>query len=454
MELITEAQLTPQEQEFWKKACQAVDAKNYGYAISLLKALVKKLPGFLEARKVLRASEIKLNPTPKKKGLLGGFRMTTSVKRDPVSTLSSVEDELEKDPFNEASNELLFHAAEQAGLPDIAAFALETVREGHPENKKLLHMLANHYIDRKMPAEAAAVYHDIVKVDPSDTVAVKGEKDCTAQASMQKQNWENAKSMKDVMKSTQESAALEKVDKQGMTRQEMEARLGQLGQLYEANPQDLHVVRSIANVYEQMEDWNNAYSFYSYAFTLSNNDVSLSTKASEMSEKAREAQLDDLKKRAAADPDNKELQDQLAAVTRQIAEEIVQECQKRVENNPTDPQLRFELGQALFKAGNFTDAIPQLQRARNNPYYRIKAMLMLGKCYEAKNMNDMALHQLGEANSELQTMDATKLEILYLMGILNEKLGKKQEALDCFKTIYDSNYGYRDVAQRVESAYN
>jgi hypothetical protein len=25
--------------------------------------------------------------------------------------------------------------------------------------------------------------------------------------------------------------------------------------------------------------------------------------------------------------------------------------------------------------------------------------------------------------------------------------------LDCFKAIYDSNYGYRDVAQRVESSY-
>lgn len=452
MELITEAQLTPQQQDLWKKARQAVDMNNYQYAISLLKALVKQLPGFLEGRKVLRASEIKLHPEPKKKGLFGSMRMTT-VKRDPSSSLSSAEDELETDPFNEASNEILFHAAEEAGLPDVAAFALETVREGHPENKKLLHMLASHYIARKMPSEAAAVYHDIVKTDPSDSIAVKGEKDCTAQASMQKQNWENATSMKDVMKNSNESSNLEKLDKQGMTRQEMEARLAQLSERYASNQTDIAIVRSIANVYEQMEDWGNACSFYSYAFSLSNNDVSLNAKASEMSEKARTSQLEDLKRRAAAEPDNQELQAQLAEMTQQLSEAIVAECRARVEGNPTDPQLRFDLGQALFNSGNFTDAIPELQRARNNPYLRIKAMLMLGKCYESKNMNDMALRQLAEANAELNTMDATKLEILYIMGTLNEKLGKKQEALDCFKTIYDSNYGYRDVAHRVESAY-
>jgi tetratricopeptide (TPR) repeat protein len=179
----------------------------------------------------------------------------------------------------------------------------------------------------------------------------------------------------------------------------------------------------------------------------------LKAKAAEMHEKARSSQLESLKKQAQADPNNAELQAQIAALTNELAQEIVTDCRARVEGNPTDPQLRFELGQALFNAENFSEAIPELQRARNNPYYRIKAMLMLGKCYEAKGMNDMALRQLSEANNELTDMDATKLEILYLMGIINEKLDRKTEALDCFKAIYDSNYGYRDVAQRVESSY-
>lgn len=447
-----EADLTAPQMDLLNKARQAIDINNYSYAVSLLKALVKQVPGFLDARKELRACEIRMNPEPKKKGLFGGMRLTT-VKRDSVSTLSQVEDDLEKDPYSETANELLFNAANDLGLVDLASFALETLRNGHPDNKKMLHLLASHYLTNKMSEEAAGVYHDIVKLDPSDTVAVKGEKDCTARASMQKQNWESATSIKDVMKNSDETSALDKGDKQGMTHQEMENRLALLSAKYAENQQDLQTVRGIANVYEQMEDWANAYSFYSYAFSLSGSDVSLKTKAGEVFERMRDAQISDLEKQLAVVPDDAGLKAQLEALQKEIAEEKVAAARLRVENNPTDPQLRFELGQALFVGGNYSDAIPELQRARNNPYFRIKAMLMLGKCYESKGMNDMALNLLGEANGELALMDSTKEEILYIMGTLNEKLGKKKEALDCFKAIYDSHYGYRDVAQRVESAY-
>ena len=449
---IKEADLTLPQMDLLTKSRQAIGINNYSYAVSLLKALVKQVPGFLDARKELRACEIRLNPEPKKKGLFGGMRLTT-VKRDPVSSLSSVEDDLEKDPYNEGANEILFNAANEAGLTDVAAFALETIRKGHPDNKKMLHLLASHYLANKMPEEAAEVYHDIVKLDPTDTLAVKGEKDCTARASMQKQNWETATSFKDVMKNSSDSSGLDKGDKQGMTRQEMENRLALLSAQYAENQQNLQTVRSIANVYEQMEDWANSYSFYSYAFSLSGSDVSLKTKAGEVYEKMREVQLEDLQKQLASTPDDAGLKAQFEALQKEISDEKVGAAKLRVENNPTDPQLRFELGQALFLSGNYSDAIPELQRARNNPYFRIKAMLMLGKCYESKGMNDMSLNLLSEANGELTLMDATKEEILYIMGTLNEKLGKKKEALDCFKTIYDSHYGYRDVAQRVESTY-
>ena len=213
-------------------------------------------------------------------------------------------------------------------------------------------------------------------------------------------------------------------------------------------------MRDIAGVYEQMEDWANAYSFYNYAFSLSNNDISLENKASEMNERYRKAQVEEIRKRAAAEPDNKELQEQLAQFSKDAAEQQVALYRQRVENNPTDPQTRFELGQALFDCGSYTEAIPELQRARNNPHIRIRAMLLLGKSNDAKNMHDMALRQLEEANKELIEMNDTKKEILYMIGLLDEKLGRKEESLAAFQQIYDAEYGYRDVAARVESSYS
>lgn len=104
------------------------------YAVSLLKALVKQLPGFLEGRRALRACEIKLNPEAKKGGLFSGMKISTSKltssKKDAATQLSALEDELENDPYSIPVNEALYTAAMDVGFPDLAAFALETVRQG------------------------------------------------------------------------------------------------------------------------------------------------------------------------------------------------------------------------------------------------------------------------------------------------------------------------------------
>lgn len=450
--IISESALLPQQADIWLKAKKAVDVNNTAYAVSLLKALVKNAPGFLDGRKFLRSCEIRLNPVPKKAGLFGGLKLS-STRKDPMVALSSVEDDLENDPYNVAANEALYTAGLALGCVDLAAFGLETIRVGYPENVKMMHLLCDLYMDNDLPERAVAVYRDILKVVPSDSKAVKGEKDSAARASMKQQRWDENSSFRDMMKDGGATTGLEKADKLGMTRQEMEERLVTLSARYAENPQDLFIVRDIASIYEQMEDWENAYSFYAYAFSLSANDMSLSDKSSVMHTRMLDKILSDLEKQYATDPSNQELLAQLEKCRQERSAEQVAEATRRVENNPTDPQLRFELGNALFGAGQFTEAIPQLQKARNNPHIRTKAMLLLGKCYDSKDMVDMAVGQLEEANKELHGMDATKKEILYLMGTIYEKQGKNKEAMDCFKLIYDADYGYMDVATRVETSY-
>jgi tetratricopeptide (TPR) repeat protein len=131
----------------------------------------------------------------------------------------------------------------------------------------------------------------------------------------------------------------------------------------------------------------------------------------------------------------------------------VQEAQKRVEQNPTDPQLRFELGSAFYHLGDFSAAIPHLQQATRHPHIRTKVLLMLGRTFRAKGMFDLSIKQLSDALADLVAMDAIKKEVLYEKGLIQTQMGDHPAALDCFKQIYEVDYGYRDVAQRVESSY-
>ena len=86
----------------------------------------------------------------------------------------------------------------------------------------------------------------------------------------------------------------------------------------------------------------------------------------------------------------------LADLQQERANLLIAEAKKRVDRNPTDLQLRFELGERLLSGGQFNEAIPELQRARQNPNSRLKAMSMLGRCFVLKGMFDMAAKQVQE----------------------------------------------------------
>ena len=68
-------------------------------------------------------------------------------------------------------------------------------------------------------------------------------------------------------------------------------------------------------------------------------------------------------------------------------------------------------------------------------------------------MLDLAAKQLEEAAKEISGMDAMKKEIVYNLGLVYEQMGDAEKSIACMKQIYEADYGYKDVAARVESSY-
>jgi tetratricopeptide (TPR) repeat protein len=50
-------------------------------------------------------------------------------------------------------------------------------------------------------------------------------------------------------------------------------------------------------------------------------------------------------------------------------------------------------------------------------------------------------------------MDSVKKDLLYNLGSVYRSMNETDKAVECFKQIYEVDYGYRDVAQLVESSY-
>ncbi len=453
---IKEDKLPQKSRVLWLKSLSAVELKNYKYAISLCQAVLKDEPGFLEARQLARRCAFKEVGGDKKKSFFGSGVSTSKlnglIKKDIKSGLFAVEQELEKDPANADVNELLYDFAVQHSMCNTAIFALETVRKGAPDNTKMLHKLAGHYLSQDMPQEAIGVYQDIVKQDPTDMDAVKGEKDATARASMKAGAWESG----DVEDSKKDSSAEKEADdsdRAGMTRKQKKEKLAKLFDVYNADQNNLGVVREIAELYEDFKQYDSAASFYDWAYQLSHKDANLKMKAEDMKSKMASKAIEELEAQLKEDPDNAELEAKLLTFKQELSKESVVEAQKRVDQNPTDPQLRFDLGLALYNSGDYSGSIPHLQQAKRNPHLRTRVLLTLGRSFDAKGMHDIAISQLDEALEELTAMNGTKKEVLYEMGLIHMKMESKDKAIGCFKQIYEVDYGYRDVAERVEQAY-
>jgi lipopolysaccharide biosynthesis regulator YciM len=80
-------------------------------------------------------------------------------------------------------------------------------------------------------------------------------------------------------------------------------------------------------------------------------------------------------------------------------------------------------------------------------------MSYLGQCFALRGMNDMAARTLQNALKEKGVFDDEKKELLYALGVVFEKMGKTEEAMDQFKQIYEVDMGFKDVSAKVDAYY-
>ncbi len=465
MAVKNEKDLSDKLRGYWLKAVTAIELRNFGYAIDLLQNLLKQEPEFLTGRQMLRRAEVTRAKTEKK----GFFNISTAplavmkaqreLKKDPKKTIELVEKVLESGPYNSQANMLLKDAAVAANYPELAIFAMETLLEDDPHDVKVLHELGRLYRQFDQSGKAVDVYNRISEINPIDLEAVKLGKDASARASMKEGGWTEAESYRDLIKDKEAAVSLEQQSRMQLTDESLEEQINEVFTQHEAEPQNVDLAKRLGLLHDQKGDVEGAIAWYQYAVDLtSGTDPGLVRKVSDLKMKQLDRQIREderyLAERGANDAHFGARASQLETAKRQRAEILIDDARRRLDRNPTDLQLRYELGEHLTNAGQYRDALPELQRARQNPNARLKAMNLLGRCYRELGMLDLAAKQLDEAAQEMMLMDAVKKEIVYNLGLVYEQMGDMEKYIDAMKKIYEADYGYRDVARRVESSYD
>ena len=460
----TEKELSESLRALWLRAVSAIELHNFGYAISLLQEILKQEPEFLTGRQLLRRAEVTKSKSAKKSffnistASIGVMKAQRELKKDPKRAIEMLEEVLEGEPYNRQANLLLKDAAVASGWSEIGVFALRTLLEENPRDAKVLQELGRLYHDLGDHENEVEIYNQLTAIDPLDAQSLRLGKDASARASMKRGGWTQAESYRDLIKNKDEAISLEQQSRIRLTGEALDQQIAETYARHQAEPENLDFARRLGALSEQKEDLESAIRWYQYAVDLAKGaDTGLLRKISDLKIKCLEHEIAALEEflstYSARDEVYAEKSAQLRTAKVSRAEILIADAHERVKRNPTDLQLRFELGENFFNAGRFREAVPELQRARQNPHARLKAMNVLGCCYGELGMLDLAMKQLEEASQEISSMDAMKKEIVYNLGLIYDQMGDPGKALACMKQIYEVDYGYRDVAHRVESSY-
>ena len=464
MPVKTEKELSDVQRSHWLKAVAAAEMRNFAYAISLLQGVLKNEPEFLTGRQLLRRAEVAKLKAEKKKlfnlstASIGVMKAQRELKKDPKRAVELIEKVLEDEPYNRQANLTLKEAAVAAGWPEIGVLALETLLEEKPADTKILHELGRLYHHTGDSEKEVEIYTRITEIDPLDNEALRLGKDASARASMKTGGWTEAESYRDLIKDKDLAVSLEQQNRMALTGDSLEQQIAETYAKHQAEPESVDYARKLGALHEQKEDFESAIAWFQYAADLTNRtDPGLLRKVSDLGMKQSEHEIAAHEQFLAEHgPEHESYAERSAALEearKKRAEILIEEARKRSERNPTDLQLRFELGEHLLNAGYLREALPELQRARQNPNARLKAMNLLGRCYRELGMLDLAAKQLEEASREILSMDPMKKDIVYNLGLVYEQMGDNERSIACMKQIYEIDYGYRDVAVRVEGSY-
>lgn len=447
--------------DLYQKGATAIQRQNYEYAIAIFQQVLQREPGFLECRQALRAAQIKKQggSTSFFKKVIGGASASPLIakaqlarNRNPAEAMQIAEQILEGDPQNSAGNKILAEGAMALDLPRTACFAYEMLLKASPRDYDLSMAYGQALAASGQIAKAESVYTELMRSYPQKGEISMALKDLSAKKTLKEGGYDalasGTGSYRDILKNKDEATKLEqenrvvKGDVAGDLIVEYETRL-------KSEPRNLKLVRNIAELYTQKKDFDKALEYYErIRSSEAGADPSLEKAIAETALRRFDhllAQLD------LSNPEDAARGEQLKL--ERTAYQL-DECRKRSERYPTDLQIKFELGQLYFQAGKYNEAMGEFQKAQGNPQRRLQAMAYFGQCLAAKGMNDMAARKLQDALKEKPGFDDEKKEMIYLLGSVLEKMGKKEEAIEQFKQIYEVDIGYKDVAAKVDEYYS
>ena len=443
----------------YDKGSVALQRNNLDYAMAIFSQVLLKEPGFYDCRESLRAAQLKksggtTNLFKKVLGTAGNSPMILKGQRAlasaPIEALAIAEQILCGDPNSTTAHKLLADAALAADLPRTALLSLEMLRRISPKDREVAMELAEACMRVGQSQRAEDIYIELMRLYPGDGSVNQAYKQLAATRTLQEGGYEaiadGKGTYRDILKDKDQTLSLEQENRQVKSEDVAVKLIEEYKERLRQDSSNLKLARQLADLYLQIKDYDRALKYYNQLLGLDGGaDATLERAITETTLSKHDHALATLDSKAA---DHAE---RAAAIKAEREAFLMADCQKRAEKYPNDLEIRFELGTLYFQGGRIAEAIPELQKAQQNPHRKIKAMGLLGQCFASRAMYDMAARTLQNAIKEKLVFDAEKKDLVYALGCVLEKSGKLEEAIKQFEQIYEIDMSFKDVGTKVDA---
>jgi tetratricopeptide (TPR) repeat protein len=445
------------------KGSEALSRENYDYAIALFNQVLEKEPGFFDCRKALREAQFRKAGDGGSgffKRMMSGAGSSPQVakakmamSKNPAEAMAIAEQILNGDPNSTAAHRIIVEAAQALDLPHTGVLSLETLLKNSPKDKGLAIQFADALAASGGDASRGEqILGELLRARPGDGELSKALKNLSARKTMDKGGYSALEggqgSYRDILKNKEEAVSLEQEKRVVKAEDVAERLIGEYEDRLQTEPKNLKLVRSLAELYTQKKQFDRALELYDRIRNSEmGNDPSLERAIADTFGRRFDYLGEQL------DPSASDYAEQSAKIQAEKLNFQISECQKRVEKYPTDLAIRYEMGVLYFQADKFSEAIAEFQKAQQNPHKRGPAMSYLAQCFAKRKMFDLAARTLQNAIKEKPGFDDEKKDLVYNLGCVFESMGKKEEAVEQFKIIYEMDIGYKDVAAKVDAFY-
>lgn len=460
--MTTESELNanPRQQKahtYFKYGNDAALRNNFDYAIQMYQDACKLVPDNLVYRQALRGiARRKFGNDPTKVGRLASARMqptrlrikTAKAKGQWSHALEVCEEALSHNPWDIGVSRDLAEAAISLGIKSLARWSLESVQPQAGDDVDFLRYQAHVYELNEDWQKAIACWERVRKLAPSDDNAKRQIYALSANATIARSGLGEALSKHPEGGSGPDSFAPELEDLKALALAPEERLRKQI----DDQPDRIGLYLELADYQKMHNKLDEAEKTLARGLRANPDDAVLLTAHSEVQISRLHRAIGAWSKRVDDHPEDEDARIKLRQLREKLNAYELAEFRRRLNVRPDDENVRLQLGIRLARIGEHDAAIAEFQSLRDVPDLKVEALHQLGLSFEAKHLPKLAERNYQEALRVAEPDDrATRNALNYRLGRVLEAQGQLSRAEEHYNEVAANDYGYLDVAQRLNA---